>query len=625
MIAAAAAAAGWGSSAARGLGDPVYFVLFALVGAILLWATSTPGRSRPPAIRWRRYRRPLPLVFAVLASLCLLGAVLYAPSNYDFLSYRLPRLLHWQHATAWHWIDTPNQRLNSSGAASEWLSFPLLVLSGTDRWMWLPNMLCFALLPAATFVSFRGIGIPARIAWYAMWTVPTAYCYVAQAGGTGNDLPGAAFFLFALAFATRAKKSKDFGWLAASGLAMAFCTGIKATNLPLLAPWLCLFAPAVTAVGAKTRLFAAKAVVAGAAGAICSFIPTAVLNTEFSGSWKSVSEEQRSLEVRSVAAGLAGNALALAFGAMQPPLLPVPGPANAAAGAAIPDAVTKLLARDFPRLKLKFYEMANEEGAGLGLGLGALAALSLFGALPRIAAGKILPAKGWLCIGAAIFAVAAYASVSGSESAARLLSPYYPGLLALPFAAAGAATLARRRWWRNACWLCAVSAMPIPVFTPSRPLLPVPAIARAALGDAALRVEAVYDVYTARGDNLSAVRGKIPGNTRCVGMIATGDDIEVSLWRPFGSGRFVRHVDPAQPLPSDLDALVVSSLALRQRHHLDPKIFRDAVASTPGWQATEICTVTSKVQEGPVDWMIFMRTTAPNRASVEGPPLPANP
>ena len=60
----------------------------------------------------RRFRRPLPLCFALLTVLIFLGGMLYPPSNYTGISYRLPRVLQWRAHEQWCWIQTNNYRMN---------------------------------------------------------------------------------------------------------------------------------------------------------------------------------------------------------------------------------------------------------------------------------------------------------------------------------------------------------------------------------------------------------------------------------------------------------------------------------------------------------------------------------
>ena len=44
---------------------------------------------------FRRFRRPLPLIYLVVLVLVFAGAISHAPTNYDGLTYRLPRMLNW--------------------------------------------------------------------------------------------------------------------------------------------------------------------------------------------------------------------------------------------------------------------------------------------------------------------------------------------------------------------------------------------------------------------------------------------------------------------------------------------------------------------------------------------------
>jgi len=612
-FAAAAAAAGWIASALGALQGAVYSALLAGIFLVLLWSTSSPDsvpRRKVARFKLARFLRPLPLVFAIVFAACALGGLWYAPNNYDYLSYRLPRVLHWLRESAWHWIETPNQRLNCSGANAEWLMLPSLLLTGGDRWSFLVNLLCFVLMPAGLFVAMSGIGIGVRAAWYAMWAIPSAYCFVSQAAGTGSDLTGAAFFVFAIALACRARTTKRNGWLLASVLAMAFCTGIKATNIPLVLPWLALAWPSLVS---SLQTVTARTATVAIASVLCSFAPLAALNFHYTGSWKGQLEEQASLEAGSLAAGWIGNSLAIWSGALQPPLLPQPELPNRLVNEAVPPRVDELLARDFPRLKLKFFELPNEENAGIGLGLTILGSLTVVAGLYRGLHHRIMSPIGWRAVLLAGVGLLTYMSISASESAARLLSPYYVLLLMLPFGVAGAAKLYALGWWRALVVCCTASAIPIPLLTPSRPLIPVPTLAnQLPLSDRLKqRLNEVYTVYSTRSDNLGAFRQVLPNEAHRIGMIATGDDIEVSLWRPFDSGRSVNHVDPDSISAENSDALLVSSLALRQRHRIEPEMFLSELDRSPDWEIARSMEIVSKVQEGPVKWTLLLRENLP--------------
>src|SRR5687768_8671562 len=99
-------AGGWILSALGQLNELGYAAVLALTAA-LCWRLHLRGsKRRPLASRLRRFRRPLPLLFLVLAGCALLGGLLYAPANWDALSYRVPRVLNWLTAERWHWIES---------------------------------------------------------------------------------------------------------------------------------------------------------------------------------------------------------------------------------------------------------------------------------------------------------------------------------------------------------------------------------------------------------------------------------------------------------------------------------------------------------------------------------------
>jgi len=84
------------------------------------------------------------------------------------------------------------------------------------------------------------------------------------------------------------------------------------------------------------------------------------------------------------------------------------------------------------------------------------------------------------------------------------------------------------------------------VVTPGRPLWP----ARTILSKLAAwkpdqrllkRALAVYSVYDKRWDPLADVRALLPDGLRVVGFMGNPNDIDISLWRPFGL-RQVEHI-----------------------------------------------------------------------------------
>jgi hypothetical protein len=569
----------------------------------VLWLLGRPATNHDAPfwrIRTCRYKRWPAAIFGVLALLCFSGAILHAPSNYDFLTYRLSRLLHWHEAGAWHWIITVNSRMNYSAPNAEWITSPLLLLTQSDRLLFLPSFIAFLLLPGAVFITFRGLGIESRAAWWAMWLVPIAYGYVSQAGSAGNDLLGTTFFVIAMAFLFRAYASKCTGWFILSVFAVAICTGVKATNLPLFAPWSIAAIPVLWKVKLRWSRVAAAAPVA----LLCSFAPMAVLNHLHAGNWKGKGPEDEALEAGSLVGGIVGNSAAVAAGTIQPPLLPVPGPVSEAINQALPDKIKTLLQSDFPRLKLHLVELPNEENAGLGLGLLALIAASFMGIAFTCRRGPWLSRLGIAISCAAFFATLVYMSTMASESAARLLLPYYPLLLAVSFSAVGAHRLFNFKLWRGIALAAAISALAIPLLTPSRPLVPAAALAEVIFGAGPLtqRIQSVYAVYSQRSDNLAAVREILPEHAQRIGFLGSGDDIEVSLWRPFNGRRSVAHLTPEQGTLPSVDAIVVSSYGL---HRWPDEASNRLSNQLLSMRKVSSVFVTSKVSEGPIEWSVF--------------------
>src|SRR6266403_3286298 len=247
-ISVVATVAGWTLSALGELNRGGYAIFFA-TAALLLWLgrgrlhLSFSSRGAGWAKFRRRFRRPLPLAFALLSLLVLLGGILYPPTNHTALTYRLPRVLQWLAHGHWFWIHTLNYRMNDRACGIEWLSAPLLLFTKSDRGLFLLNFIPFLLLPGLVFSLFTRLGVRPRVSWQWMWLLPTGYTFLLQAGSTGNDTFPTVYALAALDFACRARTSRRISDLFHSLLAAALLTGAKASNLPLLLPWALIFVP----------------------------------------------------------------------------------------------------------------------------------------------------------------------------------------------------------------------------------------------------------------------------------------------------------------------------------------------------------------------------------------------
>jgi hypothetical protein len=601
VLSAGASCAGWLLSAAGSLNAASYAVLGV---AFVLWMGL---RARRSGVRWqegwqklrRRFRRPLPFAFLLLAGLALIGGALYAPTNYDALAYRLPRVLHWLAEGRWHWIHTDFPRLNVRACGSEWLLAPLLALTRSDRLLFLPNIVSFLLLPGLIFSVFTRLGVARRVAWQWMWLLPSGYCFALQAGGIANDLTAAPYALAAVDLALRARASRDPRLAAWSLIAAALLTGAKASNGPLLLPW------AVLIFGTLPQLFRRPLLIAGASliAALASFLPTAILNFSHTGDWTGVRAE--GLVMGQPVRRAVANGLIFAGHNLTPPVFPTSGWWNAHVASRFPVPSQGAGLEPF-----KLREMQAEEDAGLGMGvcmlLGAASISALFcrpPAKPSRPRGVITLAlwTPWAALG--VFA--ATAPVFGS--AARLITPYY-ALLILPcLLLPGQRAVVRQRWWGlGVCGVLALAAAVL-IATPARPLWPaqtgLSALREKFPAQALLaRAETVYATYRVRADGFAPAVALLPADERVVGLIAF-DDPETSLWKPFGRRRWV-HVVPGDTAQT-LQARGVRHILIK------PRIFESSFHQPlPAWLAANRAAIFETIQlklranEPPDEWVL---------------------
>jgi hypothetical protein len=585
--------AGWVLSGLGALNATGYAValLAGVAGAVIgcrPWTIATRMRLSRGRAALRRFRRALPILFLLYAVVAFVGGMLYAPNNYDGLTYRLPRLLHWLAAERWHWIATENARMNISAAGFEWLMAPWVALTGSDRALFLINTVSYLLMPGLVYATFIRLGIRKRVAWYWMWLLPVGYGFVLQAGGIGNDLISAIYFLAALGFLLRARDTCSLADLALGAVAAALLTGAKASNLPLLLP--CALAAWPSLKLLRARPVAATALVLLTLS--ISFLPIAAANSRFTGDWTGDPTNKDRLKVLNPVYGVLGNSLQMAVGNLAPPVGPFARQLNEVLRQQTSSPWGQKLLGSFPRFNLSVNELAQEEAAGLGLGLVLLLGVSaLFGARTFLAGGVKSSMKvdrnvrapmgqerrGWgnliraprrlgifLCVSGWV-ALLVYMTKMGSEATARLLIPYYPLLVASMLLLPGAVLLVRRRWWRTLAVLTALSALPAVILSASRPLSPARSIV-AKLQEAnpnsglLARAAVVYNVYAARADALAPLRKFIPDSVSVVGFAGTTDESETSLWRPFGSRRVLDFTSSnAQELLNGQAVVVVAS------------------------------------------------------------------
>lgn len=561
LISASVSCGGWILSAFHQLNARGYAVWLVLTIAAILWwmkGRRFPGFNAPRPSKWiRRFKRPLPLGFLLLAVLAVLSGVLYPPTNYDALAYRIPRVLHWLAAGQWHWIHTDFPRLNVRASGSEWLIAPAIVFTGSLRPLFIPSIISYLLLPGLLYSMFTRFGISRKVAWHWMWITATAYGFVTQAGSIANDLLGAVYALAAFDFALRLRESSCAEDLWLFAIATALMTGAKASNLPLLLPLFLIFLPSWNVLLAKPP----KTVLVVVFAALASFLPTAILNYKNCHDWTGLS-----LEAVMIGPGkqLAANTGIWIIQNLFPPIFPLASWWD--------HAVAEKLAAAFKVFPGSFNasEMQVEEGAGLGMGICLLLVVSCMASyfIGRREGGHRHKATLWwkLVLWSSYVSLLVFGlKAEVVASVARLIVPYYP-ILMVPWLLKFRSELFGRWWWKGLTVLVYALAILLVVMLPGRPLWPAQTVlARLKQSHPSSRLlaraETVYSVYAARANGFAPLVAQLPPDAAIPGFV-TFDDPETSLWWPLGSRR-IEHVtaaDTRQTLESrGIKYIVVSS------------------------------------------------------------------
>jgi hypothetical protein len=571
LLAAIFSAAGWILSSIGQLNATGYSVVIALFAlGLFIWnkmrfrisPVSTTGAWR----KWRRrFTRPLPLCFLLIALLILLGGILYAPNNYDALSYRIPRVLNWLAENRWHWIHTQDGRMNTRITGSEWLMAPFLALTKTDRAVFLINFACFILLPGLVFSTFSRLGVNRRVAWNWMWLAPSGYTFILGAGGNANDILGVLYAIAGMHFALRAAQLRRFSDFCFAILAGALLTNSKSSNLPLLLPIGVALLPALRLT--LRRPLAATGVVLMAA--LISTIPNAWINTKKTGDWTGYSVDSVGfnsallakyenpsanaapqtlvLMIKDPLIGIAGNAAILTVENFVPPIFPKARAWNAFVDKKAPEIFGPKLHDNFLRGFLKLRELQGEETAGIGFGLSWLLLISLVAAAilskhqTDADANVSSSVYKWMLVYSPWISLFVYMVKSSVTAGSRIIAPYYFFIIPSFLLCSGHKLLIRKRWWQRAAIAVYAVAFIALVVEAERPLWPAKTIlnklAQHTGNSSIARAKTVYDVYANRNDVFKPIRSLLPPDARDLGFLCVSDEPPTSLWRPFGSRR----------------------------------------------------------------------------------------
>jgi hypothetical protein len=628
--------------ALNALGYVFCLLLFFSSAGFVLRLGRFGGTTLLALTRWRRWAlHPLPALWLLAFLLALAGGLFFEPRNYDFLTYRLSRILHWWAEGRWHWIATNNERMNISGPGFEWVLTPFVILTHSARAAALMNVLNFGLMPGLLFRFLTALRVRPSVAYQWMWLFPGGYCFVTQAGSAGNDAYAVTYLLAGIIFALEADRTGNVAWLYASILSAALLTGVKASNIPLLAPVLTSWWPARRLLPRPIMPLAVVVTIA----ALSSFAPVAIANQLFAGQWAGDTGGASGLQIFNPIAGIVGNLLQLVVNTGLSPIMPFASMwNNVAAPRILQLPFGTWLHHNFPRLEFTVREVASEENIGIGLGVAALWMVLLARRVIIPHAGEAsahFHCRPWSVRGlpfflsiAGLLSLGVFLAKMGSEAGPRLLAPYYVILLIVVLLFTGSKHPRLRGPWLGFCVLVQAVPVLLLLIEPNRHLIPVPQIAHSVMRspNALLtRIDVVYSTYQSRADSLAPLRDLIPSDVTTIGFIADPDEPEVSLWRPFGSSRRVVDVIDSEKRESLPDYCVVLESWIKESTRMPVNEWAQVMRLHEVGRRT----ISMRAHDEPQIWVVLTKaappsanaeatTNAPDRSAKIKPPIPGS-
>ena len=503
----------------------------------------------------RRFRRPAPLLFLLLAGLTLAAGVLYRDNNGDSDSYRLPRVLHWLAQGQWHWIRTMDPLMNITNCNFEWLSAPLILFTHTDRTLFLINWISLLLLPGLTFSFLKSLGVRPRVAWWWMWLLASGWCFAFQASSTVNDSFAGVYALAGVVLTLQARREGNPSLALLGLIALAFVTGIKLTNVPLLLLWVVIIAPAWRLLLRRPLL---TLLAVGLSMAV-SFIPIAVANMRHADNWTGVTKNSpiHATELHSPFWGIIGNTFCLSVQNLMPPIFPQADQWN--------DLMERFVRTPFGQHFRSFSHFGtlghdchsvNETNAGIGAGICVLTLLTLLAAWrlrrqPGGTPGETRPPGRFLRL-VPWFLLLVFMAKVGTVQSARHLSPYYILLFPLLLCQPGIARVVRQRWWQITSLSLMLLTLVMVSLIRDRPLFPVLTLSHylaRTFPNSTLppRIASAFSGGLERDKFLTFLAAKLPADQTMIGYAVFMEAQEPCLWLPWGQRTVMRVLPTDQP------------------------------------------------------------------------------
>ncbi len=531
---------------------------------------------------------PVPLLLVLIA----LAGSLYPTAVLDSLSYRIPRMQFWLQEGGLQNITSPDFRMNMMTPVWEFASTPLYQLSGL-RFLWLGSAISWILL-YLTLVNLASLaGASANVARHVAIIPAASVGFVLQASSTMNDLWAAALLSISLVMILAFERTRDFSAIICSGLALALAANAKPHYAVLALPWVVWFFLSANRplLAVRWKWVAPLALI----GLLSSPLPTFLSNHDLYGSIKGPAGDS-GFALGSPATNITLGSVMMAWQIYQPPINPAARKIEAINDSWIESTGIRAKA---PRFSLSARELLTVDNASIGL----ISALALSaGLILAWRSSSRLPKWTLFATAAGLFGYL----VGVSQVVPGTLGRSFLGftILVFPLCMIGLSKL-RHHWLLCAAWLSVFTSVAAIVFSPSHPLWPVKTLAKF-VPQAADRL-ASYIAFQERGFAGIPLLKKIPDEVRNVGVLATGDQSLVNLWRIPGRKPNI-HFFPACTTIDDLVKsgihyfVIIGDSQPEGTGHFGtlPKI----IQNHPKFTVEARDTYTTMLRRGPEEWLI---------------------
>ena len=594
FLAASLTVMGWGLSFWHRLGWLEWLSVPGFLAAVALarrgagsWANLLKGVGEPLAFG----------PFILVGGLALMVALIYPPTMLDALTYRLPRILLWlQEDHVRHFASAEN-RLNYMPQVWGLVTLPLIQLAG-DRLVALWNYASWIVFYLIAYDWAFEVGGNVNKSRVMAFIASTSTFAVLQACEATTDLFVTALVLLSLRFVVQFERTRDWRNINWSVLSLLLAADTKPHVTVLALPLMLWFwmAPAKPWKSFQWRWLPGLVPI----WLLCSPVLSWVLNYQTYGNL--LGADLTSLTGKSPQWNILLGPVLTGWQAIQPPINPLALMVNDRLQQGVSElGITTLM----PGFNLRCSLISLVDGASLGLVLSTLLAagvvLAVRGNRPALKSWR-----GWaMAAGATGYGLALSHVVPGSVGRSFCVFLFF----AVPLAMVGW-NLMRPQVLRASLWLCLCSSLLSLVLNPERPLWPAGRVQRTLAESPRFnwltKKMELYILVTERARTGEALVQAIPAGEPAVAALVGMDRPLLPLFRPYSLGRdvllFPPHAQQGELNRYEVNYVIVGGGAEEQY----PELCR-YMEQSGDYELVLSHDYTSKLVRGPETWKLFRR------------------